>query len=103
MGYGTVQVDDRYFNDVLCVPRISCNLLLVYQITHSSEGKTITFTPQQVVIKDFKYPKHLLTIGIVDVISMSYRFNNLWLSHFPSVLMFIVMTRADIGMSKLAI
>jgi hypothetical protein len=33
-GSRTVQVENGHFNDVLCVPSISCNLLLVYQITH---------------------------------------------------------------------
>ena len=65
-GSGRVLVYNGHFSDVLCVPRISCNLLSFYQITHSSEGKTITFTPHQVVIKDFKDPQNFLAIGIVD-------------------------------------
>jgi hypothetical protein len=60
VGSGTVQVDNGHFNDVLCVPSLSCNLLSVYQITHSGEGKTIDFSPHQVVIKDLKDPKHVL-------------------------------------------
>ena len=40
----TVPLGNGEFSDVLCVPRISYNLLSVYQITHSGEGKTITFT-----------------------------------------------------------
>jgi hypothetical protein len=43
VGSGTIQVDNGHFNDVLCVPSISCNLLSMYQITHSGEGKTIEF------------------------------------------------------------
>jgi hypothetical protein len=43
VGSGIVQVDNGHFNDVLCVPCLSCNLLLVYQITHSSEGKIVEF------------------------------------------------------------
>jgi hypothetical protein len=39
------QVDNGHFNDVLCVPSISCKLLLVYQITHSREVKTVEFSP----------------------------------------------------------
>jgi hypothetical protein len=39
VGSGTFQVNNGHFNDVLCVPSFSCNLLSVYQITHSSEGK----------------------------------------------------------------
>ena len=45
VGYGIVPVENGHFSDVLCVPRISCNLLSVYQITHSGEGKIVTFTP----------------------------------------------------------
>jgi len=41
VGYGTVQVDNVHFNDVLFFPNISFNLLLVYQINHSGQGKTI--------------------------------------------------------------
>ena len=52
VGSGTVPVENGHFNDVLCVPKISCNLLSVFQITHLGEGKTMTFTPHQVVIKD---------------------------------------------------
>ena len=67
------------------VPKFSCNLLLVYQITHSGEGKTVTFIPHQVVIKDFKDPKHVLATRIVDDITRLYRFNNFGPSPFPSV------------------
>jgi hypothetical protein len=45
VGSETVQVDNGHFNDILCVPSLSCNLLSVYQITHSSEGKTVEFSP----------------------------------------------------------
>jgi hypothetical protein len=44
-GSGTVQVENGHFNDVLCVPSLSFNLLLVYQITHLGEGKTVEFSP----------------------------------------------------------
>ena len=59
VGSGTVPVENGHFSDVVCVPRISCNLLSISQITHSGEDKTVTFTPLQVVIKDFKYPQHV--------------------------------------------
>jgi hypothetical protein len=44
--------DNDHLNDVLCVPSLSCNLILVYQNTYSSEGNTIEFSPHQVVIDD---------------------------------------------------
>jgi hypothetical protein len=44
VGYGTIQVENGHLNDVLCVPSISCNLLSMYQITYSGEGKTVEVT-----------------------------------------------------------
>jgi hypothetical protein len=85
VGSGTVQVDNGHFNDVLCVPSLSCNLLSVYQITHSGEGKTVEFSPHQVVIKDLKDPKHVLATGIVDDITRLYKFDNFGSSSFSSV------------------
>jgi transposase InsO family protein len=84
-GSGTVQVENDHFNDVLCVPSLSCNLLSVYQITHSGEGKTVEFSPHQVVIKDLKYPKHVLATGIVDDITRLYKFDNFGSSSFSSI------------------
>ena len=54
VGSGTTPVENGHFSDVLCVEIFFYNLLSGYQITHSGEGKTVTFTPHQVVIKDFK-------------------------------------------------
>jgi len=45
LGSKTVQVNNGHLNDVLYVPSLSYNLLLVYLITHSGEGKTIEFSP----------------------------------------------------------
>jgi hypothetical protein len=85
VGFGIVQVDNGHFNDVLCVPSLSCNLLLVYQITHSGEVKTVDFSPHQVVIKDLKDPKHVLATGIADDITRLYKFDNFGSSSFSSV------------------
>jgi hypothetical protein len=57
----------------------------VYQITRLSEGKTLEFSPHQVVIKDLKHPNHVLTTGIVDDITKLYKFDNFGSSYFPSV------------------
>ena len=56
VGSGIVPVENGHFSDVLCVPKSSRNLLWVYQNIHLGEGKNVTFTPHQVVIKDFKDP-----------------------------------------------
>jgi hypothetical protein len=54
----------------------------MYQIARSGEGKTIEFSPHQVVIKDLKDPKHVLANGIVDDITRLYNFGS---SSFPLV------------------
>jgi hypothetical protein len=76
-------VENGHFNDVLCVPNLSCNLLSVYQITHSGEGKTVEFSPHQVVIKDLK--EHVLATGIVDDITRLYKFENFGSLAFSSI------------------
>jgi hypothetical protein len=92
VGSGTIQVDNRHFNDVLCVPSLSCNLLSVYQIIHSGEGKTVEFSPHQVVIKDLIDPQHVLATRIVDDITRLYKFDNFGSSSFPSVFVALAMT-----------
>ena len=51
-GSETIHLINGQIKDVLCVPNLSCNLLSVDQITHSGEGKSVLFTPHQVVIQD---------------------------------------------------
>jgi hypothetical protein len=80
-----VQVYNPHFNDVLCVPSLSFNLLSVYQITHLGEGKIIEFSPHQVVIKYLKDLKHVLVTRIVDDITKLYKFDNFGSSSFPSI------------------
>jgi hypothetical protein len=84
VGTGKVQVDNGHFKDVLCVPSISCNLLSMYQITHSGEGKTVEFSSHQVVIKDLKYHNRVPATEIVDDITWLYKFDNFGSSSFPS-------------------
>ena len=72
----TIHLDNGQFNDVLCVPTLSCNLLSVSQITHSGEGKTIEFSLHDVVIKYLRYPRHILATGIAYDSTRMYNFNN---------------------------
>jgi hypothetical protein len=85
VGSRTTHLDNGQFKDVLCVPNLSCNVLSVYQITHSSEGKTIEFTPHQVVIWDLKDPTHVLATIIVDDITRLYKFDNFGSYSFISI------------------
>jgi len=90
------------FNDILGVPSVSCNLLLVYQITHSFEGETVEFSPHQVVIKELKDPKHILASGIVDdILPSCIDLTNLGHHLFPKFLLLVVMTWENFVMSGL--
>ena len=64
---------------------MSCNLLSVYQITHSGEGKIVDFSPHDVVMKDLKDPKHILATGIADDSTRLSKFENFGSSSLPSV------------------
>lgn len=50
LGSGTVQMTLGCINNVLLIPEISANLLFIYQICHSGNGKTVEFSPNEVVI-----------------------------------------------------
>lgn len=85
VGTGTVHLDNGQFNDVLCVPTLSYNLLSVYKITHSNEGKIIEFSPHNVVIKDLRDLRQILATAIADDYTRLYKFNNFGSSNLPSV------------------
>ena len=92
VGSGTIPVENGNFSDVLCVPIISCNLLSVYKIAHSSEGKTVTFTPHQVVIKDLKILKISLLLELLMIIPGCTNLTTLGHHLFLQFLLLIVIT-----------
>ena len=49
--------------------------------TDSGEGKIVTFTPHQVVIKDFKNPQNVLDTGTVDDITRLSPFPLVFVAH----------------------
>ena len=91
VGTGTFHLDNGHFNDVLCVPTLSCNLLLVYRITHSGEGKTVEFSPHQVVIRSLKDLRHVLATGTVDDITSCTNLTTLGHLLFHQYLLLTVM------------
>ena len=84
-GSRTIHLNNGQIKDVLCVPNLSYNLLLVYQITHSDEGKSVLFTPHQVVILNLKDPQHIVATRSVDDITRLYKFDNFGSSSLPLV------------------
>eukprot|EP00253_Pinus_taeda_P027812 PITA_27812 len=81
----TFHIENGQFNDVLCVPTLSSNLLFVYQINHSGEGKIVEFSPHDVVIKELKDPRQILSIGIANDSTRLYKFHNFGSSNLPLV------------------
>jgi len=85
VGIGTIHLNNGQFNDVLCVPTLSCNLLSIFQITHSGEGKIVEFSYHDVVIKDLRDPRQILATSITDDSTRLYMFNNFGSSTLPSI------------------
>jgi hypothetical protein len=54
IGKGRIELTNGSFENVLHVPKISINLLSVYQLTNSSNGKKVVFTPNSVDIYDMQ-------------------------------------------------
>eukprot|EP00253_Pinus_taeda_P023732 PITA_23732 len=51
---GRVQFEEGSFENVLHIPRLSVNLLSVYQMTHTGSGRKVEFTPDSVRIYDMQ-------------------------------------------------
>jgi hypothetical protein len=81
VGSRTDQVYNGHFNDVLCVPSLSCNLLLVYKITHSGQGKTVEFSPHQVDLRKLWHER----FGHLNYRSLQQLFNQKMVIGIPLV------------------
>lgn len=74
-GKGSIDIDDGTFNDVLCVPSLSTNLLSIYQIAHNGTGKTVEFTLDSVHIRDIQ-TGNIVATWTVDHSSCLYAFTH---------------------------
>ena len=80
---------DGMVHNVLYVPKLSTNLLSIYQITNSGAGKTVLLTPHSVIIREIEDPSEIVATGKVDHHARLYSFShfeltsptNLLLSH----------------------
>ena len=71
IGKGTIDKEEEYFKDVLCVPHLSHNLLSIYQLTHGDRRRTVEFTLDLVFIKELE-TRQIIAIGVVDHASHLY-------------------------------
>ena len=88
-GKGTIELNHGSFEDVLHVPKLSVNLLSVYQITHFGTRKRVEFTPDAVNIFDIQSNSKVAT-GEVNHRSRLYTF-----SKFIELDSALLLTHAD--------
>jgi hypothetical protein len=70
-GEGTVELNNGNFENILCVPNIFMNLLLVYQITQ--KVKRVEFKSDSVLVIEM-HDNSIIAIGEVDHKSRLYKF-----------------------------
>lgn len=51
---GYIDMGNGFFNDILCVPLLSTNLLYIYQIIDNGVGKGVEFTKNYVALNIFR-------------------------------------------------
>ena len=73
---GIIELEDGYFNNVLFVPELEANLLSIYQMNHTGESKSVTFTIDSVEIIYISTNK-VVPLRFVDHQETMYK-----LSHF---------------------
>ena len=73
-GVGRIDIEDGYFNNVLYVPDLAVDLLLVYQMTHNGEAKRVTFTPYEIEIAEISSNK-VVALGYADHQARMYKFS----------------------------
>jgi hypothetical protein len=74
IGQGRVELPHGIFENVLHVPKLSVNLLSIYQITHSGIGKRVEFTLDFVTISDI-HDNYTIVVGEVNHQSRLYTFS----------------------------
>jgi hypothetical protein len=71
---GRIELTNRSFKNVLQVPKLSVNLLLLYQMTNSGTEKRVIFTPDAMDIYDMQTNSRVAT-GEVNHQSRLYTFS----------------------------
>jgi hypothetical protein len=71
---GRIELTNKSFENVLHIPKLSVNLISVYQMKNYGTGKRVTFTPDAVDIYDMKTNSRVAT-GEVNHQSRLYTFS----------------------------
>ena len=86
MGKGRIDLNHGKFNNVMYVPGLASNLLLVYQMTHIGSPKKVIFSPDDVEITKISNGK-VIEKGVVDHTSKVYMFSHFLPYSNPSALL----------------
>ena len=75
LGQGRIDLDQGKFNNVLCVPSLSSNILSVYQMTHIGSPNKVIFSHDDVEITEISNGK-VIAKGVVNHTSKVYMFSH---------------------------
>ena len=76
LGFGIVQLDNGCINYVLLVLDISGNILSIYHIFHSGNGKIVEFSPNDIIIQELQNLDIVVASVKVDHTSQLYKFDS---------------------------
>ena len=74
-GQGTVDLENGYFSNVLYVPSLASNILIVYQMTHTKFTKRVSFSLNDVEITELASGK-LVAKGLANHHAKAYEFSH---------------------------
>ena len=75
LGKGRIDLNHGKFNNVLYVPGLASNLLLVYQMTHTRSPKKVILSPDYVEYTEISNGKFIAK-GVVDHTSKVSKFSH---------------------------
>ena len=86
MGKGRIDIDHGNFNNVLYVPGLTSNLVLVYPMNHTRSPKNFIFSPDDDEITEISNGK-VIAKGVVDHTLKVYKFSHFLPYSNPSTLL----------------
>ena len=86
LGKRRIDLDHGKFSNVLYVLGLACNLLSMYQMTHTGSPNNFVFSPNEVEISDISNCR-VIEKGVVDHSSKVYKFSHFLTLSSPSALL----------------
>ena len=86
IGKGSIKFEHGEFKNVLYVPSLAINLFFVYQMTHTTSPKRVTFDSDTVEISEVS-TRNMIVKGISNHSSKEYDFSHFLPNSYPSALL----------------